>query len=96
MAKVTTNWRGVEEVLLSRQVASMLRYRAFNTLQAAKATAPVVTGAYRSSLHLENDQSSGGKGALRRARSRVVADVDYAFLVEADHGVLKRALDAAR
>lgn len=96
MAKVTTNWSGVEEVLLSSETANMIHDRAQAVLSAAQASAPVVTGAYRDSLRIVDDETSGSHGAMRRSRSRVVAGVEYGFLVEADHGTLKRAKDAAQ
>lgn len=54
----------------------------------AKADAPVETGAYRDSIHIEQDTTD-------RAVVRVVADVPHAHLVEANTGNLSRALDAA-
>ena len=52
----------------------------------AKLIAPVATGHYRDSLHVESDESE----------SRVVADVDYWNFVEARDNVLARALNARR
>jgi hypothetical protein len=52
-------------------------------------SAPVASGAYRDSLHIETDHTD-------RMVKRVVADVDYALVVEANTGNLARALDAAR
>lgn len=57
-------------------------------LSAAVAGAPVETGAYRGSLHIEWDTTD-------RAVARVVADVNYSHVVEANTGNLARALDAA-
>ena len=58
------------------------------TLAKAQADAPVDTGAYRDSLHIEWVVTD-------RIVGRVVAGTDHAMLVEAHTGNLARALDAA-
>lgn len=70
-------------------VEAMLESAAQGALSAAQANAPVRSGAYRDSLHIETDHTD-------RMVKRVVADVDYAMVVEANTGVLARSLDAAR
>lgn len=57
-------------------------------LAKAEASAPVDTGAYRDSLHIEHVTTD-------RAVVRVVAGTDHAWIVEARTGNLARALDAA-
>ena len=58
-------------------------------LSAAEASAPVESGAYKRSLRVERVEHPS------RPVLRVVADVDYAMQVEAEHGTLSRSLDAA-
>ena len=53
--------------------------------ETARANAPVASGAYRDSIHVETDHTD-------RMVKRVVADVDYALVVEAEHGTLARSL----
>ena len=54
----------------------------------ARATAPVMSGTYRDSVQLVVEHTD-------RARARVLSTVPYAMKVEATHGTLLRALDAA-
>jgi hypothetical protein len=70
-------------------VEGMLEDSAQRALSAAQGSAPVASGAYRDSLHIETDHTD-------RMVKRVVSDVDYALVVEANTGTLARALDAAR
>lgn len=86
--RITLNHRGVDELLKSSDVRDELTTRADRALTAARASAPVATGSYRASLHIEHDTTD-------RAVVRVVASVPYAINVEADTGTLARALDAA-
>lgn len=88
MAKITLNHAGIAEVLKSAGVRDELTRRMERVLDQAKATAPVDTGAYRDSLHIEQVTHD-------RAVVRVVSDTDHSLEVEADHGTLSRALDAA-
>lgn len=52
----------------------------------ARADAPVDTGAYRDSIHVEVEETS------HRVVAKVVADVEDALIVEAQTGNLNRAL----
>lgn len=89
-ARVKLNHRGIQEYLDGKHgVEAVLEDEARKRLERAKATAPVDSGAYRDSIHIETDHTD-------RMVKRVVADVDYAMAVEADTGNLARALDAAR
>ena len=80
---------GVEEML---QDADLSTYGE-KVEQAAQSSAPVLTGAYQASIHMED--APDGKGVV------VVSDVTtpsghpYAIYVEAATGNLTRALDAA-
>lgn len=85
--RVTLNRAGMRELLNSSGVARMLHDKAEPVLQAAIG-AKDATGEYERSLHIVDDHSD-------RARSRVVADVDYATAREAQDRTLGRALDAA-
>lgn len=80
---------GMEAMLKSSAVRAELTRRAERALAAAQETAPVNTGAYRGSLHIEQDTTD-------RAVVRVVADDWKAAIIEANTGNLGRALDAAR
>lgn len=89
-AKVKLNHAGIAQILKSDKVRDMLMPRAERVLAAAKTNAPVVTGTYKRSLHIEVVERPS------RVVVQVVADAAHAHLVEAEHGVLSRARDAAR
>lgn len=80
---------GMAELLNSSAVRAMLTEHAQPVLEAAIADPHDDTGAYERSLHIE-------QATTDRAVVRVVADVSYSHVVEANYGVLARALDAAR
>ncbi len=65
----TPNRRGIGQVADSVEVRRALRKVAESQMSEAVRTAPVATGAYRDSIHLEEDTSPDG-----RARVFVVAD----------------------
>lgn len=88
--RITLNHRELQSYLDGQHgVEALLEEAAQRALDAAQGSAPVATGAYRASLHIETDHTD-------RMVKRVVADVDYAMAVEANTGNLARALDAAR
>jgi hypothetical protein len=87
-AKVTLNHAGIAEMLKSAEVRAELTNRGERLLSKARAEAPVKTGAYRDGLHLVQVTTD-------RAVVRVVGGTDHDVLVEAKHGILARALDAA-
>jgi hypothetical protein len=91
MAKMRVNLDhpGMAAMLKSAPVRAELNRRAQRALAAAQSSAPVDTGAYRASLHIEQDTTD-------RAVVRVVADDPKSVFVEADTGNLARAIDAAR
>jgi hypothetical protein len=66
-------------------VRDAVTQRAERVLAAAKAAAPVATGEYRDSLHIE-------QATTDRAVARVVAGTDHGAIVEANTGNLSRAL----
>lgn len=88
MAKIKLNGRGIEELLNSSETRSYLTEKADAVLSAAIANAPVETGEYQASLHIEQDTTD-------RVAVRVVSDAPHAFVVEANTGNLARALDSA-
>lgn len=79
-----------DEVLNCAPVRAMVDAAANKALAEAKATAPVDTGAYRDSLHIEHRQSG------HRQVAEVVADCPHAMGVEAVTGNLARAARKAR
>ena len=87
--KIELNHASMEELLKSDEVRSALEDRARRVLAAAKANAPVRTGAYRDGLHVEIREHAS------RVVARVVGGSDHDMIVEAKHGTLARALDAA-
>lgn len=90
MGKVTINNDEIQSYLDGDHGVEQLLEAAGNrVLAAAKATAPVKTGAYRNSLHLTTEHTD-------RMVVRVGSDLPYAPMVQARHGNLSRALDAAR
>lgn len=86
--RVQLNHPGMAALLRSSGVAGEMHRRAESALGAAQAAAPVASGAYRASLHVEDVTTD-------RAVSRVVADVPYALVLEARLRVLGRSIDAA-
>lgn len=87
-ARVVLNSRGVVQLLNDSGVRNDLTRRAEEVLIKAQADAPVETGAYRNSLHIE-------QATTDRAVVRVASDADHALDVESKTGNLARALDAA-
>lgn len=87
-ARVKLNSAGMAALLSDPGVGRDLQARAEAVAEAARASAPVETGGYRDSIHVEAAHTD-------RVVARVVADVPYATQVEASHGTLTAALDAA-
>lgn len=99
---VTLDEQAIRDLALDAAVQRDLKRRADRVVEMAKSTAPVLTGAYRASIHQEPAPDADGSRT-------VVADVHYAIYVE--HGtrqtdrngrsihparfILTRALDAA-
>lgn len=79
---------GMGKLLKSDEVREGLTTRAQRVLDKAYNDAPVDTGDYRDSLHIE-------QATTDRAVVRVVADDWKSAILEAEHGILSRALDAA-
>ena len=87
--RVRLNSAGMRALLHDPGIRADLVARGERVLAAAESSAPVESGAYRSSLHLVVDDHPS------RVAVHVGASVDYGMEVEADHGTLSRALDAA-
>lgn len=87
--RVVVHSSAIRKMLSSAGVKSDLRARAEKVASAAQASAPVETGEYRDSIHVQ-DASSG-----TRARMRVVSNAEHALVVEANTGNLAKALDSA-
>lgn len=87
-ARVTLHSAGVADVLKGRKTRDLLRAHAERVASAARSSAPVETGAYRESIHVEDVTTD-------RAVARVVASAPHAHLVEARVGTLARALGSA-
>ncbi|APZ81756.1 hypothetical protein NCPPB3778_10 [Rathayibacter phage NCPPB3778] len=75
-----------DEVLKSPGVKAMVDDAAGKILAAAKQSAPVDTGAYRDSLHIEHHESK------YRQVARVVADDPKTMIIESRTGNLARAI----
>lgn len=87
--RYTQKSSGIRELLTSDETRAVLTDKAQAVEAAAKSSAPVASGAYRDSIHIEQDTTD-------RAVTRVVSDAPHAFVVQANTGNLARALDAAR
>lgn len=80
------NSGGIQEYLDGGHgVDTLLHQAAEAAASRAQAGAPVASGAYRDSIHVEEDHTD-------RLVVRVVADVPYAMIVEANAGNMTRAL----
>lgn len=80
------NSRGIQALLDGANgVEDMLDAEAEKVASSARSNAPVASGAYRDGIHVETAHTD-------RMVKRVVADVPYAMVVEADNGTLARSL----
>lgn len=86
---VELNHSGMADLLKSAEVRAMLTTKAERVLAAAKADPHDDTGAYESGLHIE-------QATTDRAVVRVVSGDWKGHIMEANYGVLSRALDSAR
>lgn len=87
--RVKLNSAGIREMLHSPGVIAMLQAKAEPVLAAAKADPHDDTGAYEAGLHIET--TTGGS----RARVKVVSGDWKGHILEAEYGILSRALDSA-
>lgn len=75
-----------DTILKSAGVTALCKQKAEQVASVARSTAPVDTGAYRDSIHVEPVEFSYRKGM------RVIADDKKALLVEMKTGNLARAV----
>jgi intein/homing endonuclease len=73
----------------SAAVENIVRAKAEQVANAARTSAPVDTGDYRSSIRVKIVRTRF------RTVAKIVADSDHSMLVESKHGTLARALRAA-
>lgn len=83
--RVKLSHGGMRELLNSGTARAALQGPAQTILARAKASAPVDTGAYRDSLHIDEDRTD-------RVVLRVGSNLDYAVAIQADTGHLARTL----
>ena len=76
----------LDEIAASREVRALVVGAANDVRDVARADAPVLTGEYRDNIRVDVEQTPDGVVAT------VVADVEYAMVVESREGVLSRAL----
>lgn len=88
-SKVTLNSAGIQQMLKSAEVRAMLTAHAEPVLAAAKADPHDDTGAYENGLHIEQITTKS------RAVVRVVSGDWKGHILEAEFGILARALDSA-
>lgn len=88
--KVEFNPRYFETVLRQSKVEQLTDDAAKRALSAARANAPVDTGAYQRGLRLEH------RNSRYRRTSRVVGTDPKTLLIESKTGTLARALKAAK
>ena len=88
VARIRLNHSGMKELLNSSGVRAEMTTRAEQVLAVAQSSAPVASGAYKESLHIN-------QGTTDRAVVNVATDVPYAMKIQSDTGHLLRSLDAA-
>lgn len=89
-ARITTNGREVVNIMKSGAMESLLAERAARVASAAKSAAPVDSGEYRDSIEVNMEQHP------TRVVAHIGSSAAHAMIVEANEGVLARALDAGR
>jgi hypothetical protein len=88
-AKIVLNHAGIASLLKSPEVAAELHRRAERAAAAARASAPVKSGAYLAGIEVVDEVHKD------RVVSRVYAKAPDSMFVEANTGNLARSLDAA-
>ena len=100
--KVKLNSAGMNELLESAAVGSWVGGLAQRAAAQARATAPVVSGEYQSSIFSKTVSASSlgihfeGGAAPNRPVGIVASSSDHALVIESRTGNLARSLDAAR
>lgn len=92
MAAVRTSWRRglLADIAGSAEVGADLERRGERVLAAARAAAPVASGAFRDSLRLQVDRTGD------RVAARISTNDPGGLVIDIEHRVLARALEAAR
>lgn len=85
-SRIVLHQKAIDALVLDDGVAQEMEERGERVAAAARATAPVASGAYRDSIEVVSRPEGG---------VNIEASVRYAIFVEADTGTLARALDAA-
>lgn len=86
LSRFKLNSAGIQSYLDGKNgVEALLDAKANQVAAVAQAGAPVASGDYAASIHVETDHTD-------RMVKRVIADVPYAMVVEADTGNLARSL----
>lgn len=85
MARVKLISKGVEELLKGSAARKALEPEVQQALDRAISSAPVASGEYQSSIHVEWDTTD-------RLVGRVVASAPHAMVVEANTGNLNRSI----
>lgn len=93
--RVVLNKQGFIDVLNSAGVVTLIAGKAELIANQARNDNHDDTFEYEDSIDVVIDQADGSRGALPRARARVVAFDRKAHILEAKYGILARALDAA-
>lgn len=88
-ASVTLNHRGMSELLNSAEVGDELERMMLPALKAAQDDPHDDTGAYEAGLHLQRAHTD-------RVVVRLVSGDWKGHILEAEYGILSRALDHAR
>jgi hypothetical protein len=84
--EIKLNHGGIQEYLDGKHgVDAVLEREAEERLARAQASAPIESGDYKASLHIETVHTD-------RMAKRIVADVPYALVVESKTGNLARSL----
>lgn len=86
LARFIFKGSGVDAILNSSETRAMLDGPASQIAAVMRANAPVATGALAASITVEDDTTD-------RAVKRVVANVPYAMVVEANTGFASRSAD---
>lgn len=88
--RVQLDHAGMRDLLTGPIARAVVEGKAERAAARARDIAPVDTGAYRNSIHVEVVQHRS------RVVARVVAGTDHALVVEASHRTLGRSVDAAK
>ena len=86
---------GMAELLNDPGVVDKVMEEARKVRDHARTIAPVASGAYRDSIEVTESSTKLKRDRKPRFAANIGSDLPYAVAVEAHHGTLVRALDAA-